>query len=53
MIAGDVKNVEMLMDMGRPSGDALVRFGTEEDALRAVSILSQQGRFIAIVCTHE
>ena len=37
--AGDVKYAEIGMEMGRPSGDAVVRFGSEEDALRAISIL--------------
>ena len=36
---GDVKYAEIGMEMGRPSGDAVVRFGSEEDALRAISIL--------------
>lgn len=38
-MTGDVKFAEILMEKGRPSGEAVLRFGTEEDALRAISIL--------------
>lgn len=34
-----MKYAEIVMDKGRPTGDALIRFGSEEDAVRAISIL--------------
>ncbi|KAK7481093.1 hypothetical protein BaRGS_00027633 [Batillaria attramentaria] len=33
---GEVQFAEIIMDKGRPSGDAIIRFAHEEDAIRAV-----------------
>ena len=38
--SGEVKFAEIKLEKGRSTGQGLVRFSTEDDAVRAISILA-------------